>query len=433
MFKKKKFLIGGGIVIILAVLIFFGTREKTAGAVAVDTQIVGAGEIIQKVNATGRVQPAVEVNISANVSGEIMDLGVLEGDNVQKGQFLVQLDQERYQASLEQAKSMETSAAADLKLAKSELRRTEDLHKKGLASEAELEAAQASVDKAQSNLEQRRASLKQARDDLSKTRILSPIAGTVTKLDKEVGEIAMGSTFQRDLIMTIADLSTMEVIVEVDESDVIDVSLGDSVDVEVDALPDTVFNGTVTEIAHSAVTTGAGSQEQVTNFEITVTLNQRAPELRPGMTADVAIITEVNQNAIVVPIQAVTVRAPMRLEQKKPDSLGTEAHNNPGKAKKPNAANPDKSPVPLTTQTVRRREEMSEVVFVLNEDEMEVEQRAVKTGISSDTHFEILSGLETGEEIVVGSYRAVSRDLQDGTMVERSGSGGGPDFGASAP
>ena len=412
---KKKILIGSGIVIVLAVLIFFGTREKRANAMEVDTQIVAPGQVVQKVNATGSIQPAVEVNISANVSGEIEDLGVLEGDYVTKGQFLVQLDQERYQAAYERGKSTEASAKADVKLATSELKRVKDLFAKGLASEAELERAQATLDKAQSSLEQQRAALKQAQDELSKTRIHSPINGTVTRLEKEVAEIALGSTFQKDVIMTVADLSTMEVKVEVDESDVIDVKLGDSVEVEVDALPDTTFTGTVTEIAHSAITTGRGSQEQVTNFEVTITLDERAPELRPGMTADVAIITAVKENALIVPIRAVTVRSPKRLEKKEPESVEKPEDKKSNKPEKEHS-----NPVPLTTAVESQREEMDEVVFVVNAEDMKVEQRKVVTGISSDTHFEIVSGLEEGEEIVVGSYKAVSKDLKDGTDIQRA-------------
>ncbi|MBD3275712.1 MAG: efflux RND transporter periplasmic adaptor subunit [Candidatus Marinimicrobia bacterium] len=426
MSKKKKIFIGIGGAVVLAVLIFFGTREKKATATEVNTQRVASGQIVQRVNATGKVQPAVEVNISANVSGEIISLGVEEGDNVEKGQFLVQLDQERYTAAVDQAESRLQSTQADLKLARSELKRIEELHEKGLASEAELESAQARMETSESNVSQARASLKQARDDMEKTRILSPISGTVTNLQKEAGEIALGSTFQADVIMTVADLSTMEVIVEVDESDVIDVALYDSVEVEVDALPDTVFSGKVTEIAHSAITRAQGTQEQVTNFEVTLTLDNPAEELRPGMSADVAIITEVKSEAVVVPIRAVTVRAPKTIEQKEQESV--EDTDNPADESEETGESQSED-VPLTTQMEERRAEMDEVVFVVTED-MKVEQRKVRTGISSDTHFEIVSGLSGGEEIVVGSYQAVSRDIKDGMLVERSnggGNGGGPD------
>jgi len=412
MSKRKKILLWGGGILVLALLVFFGTRQKSGGAIPVQTQKVARGEIIQKVNATGTVQPALEVSISANVSGEIDDLGPQEGDFVNKGQFLVQLDKERYQAAFERAKSSEASAEADVKLATSELARISELHKKGLSSEAELERAQASLDKAQSALEQQRAALKQARDELSKTRIASPIDGTVTRLEKEVGEIALGSTFQKDVIMTIADLTTMEVVVEVDESDVIDVSLGDSVEVEVEALPDTVFTGRVTEIAHSAVIQGANTQEQVTNFEVTVTLDTPAGELRPGMSADVAIVTDIRKNALVVPIRSVTVREPKRVEEKPAESV--ESSDNPDGE---NPGEPQME-VPLTTEAERQRAQMDETVFVVTED-MSVEQRTVETGISSDTHFEVVSGLEEGEEIVVGSFKAVSKDLRDGDVVER--------------
>ncbi len=414
MSKKKKVVLGGlGIVIILGIIIFLDARKGGAHANQVETRRVARGEIVQKVNATGRIQPAVEVNISANVSGEIRALGVKEGDGVKKGQFLVQLDQERYQADVERNESLQKSAAAEVKLARSELKRIRDLHEKGLSSEAELEQGEARLEKAVSALEQQQAALKQSRDDLAKTHISSPIHGTVTRLEKEVGEIALGSTFQSDVIMTISDLSTMEVIVEVDESDVVDVSLGDSVEVEVDALPDTIFTGRVTEIAHSAVTQGMGTQEQVTNFEVTITLDRRAPEFRPGMSADVAIVTDIRDDALMVPIQAVTVRTPKRLETQSKETIENTGADNP----EPQNSGND---IPLTTEREQRRAEMDEVVFVVNPQDMSAEQRKVETGISSDTHFEIVSGLDEGDEIVIGSYQAVSRDLQDGDKVERN-------------
>jgi len=419
MSRKKKIFIGVGVVVVLALLVVIGTRKKSANAMEVQTQKVAKGQIVQKVNATGEVKPAVEVIISANVSGEIMELGVKEGDTVKKGQFLVQLDKERYQAARDRAQSSAQSAEADVKLTHSDLTRTQEMHQKGLASDSQLEAAEAAYEKAQSNLAQTQASLKQAEDDLAKTRIVSPIDGTVIRLPREVGEIALGSTFQKDEIMTIADLSTMEVLVEVDESDVIDVALGDSVEIEIDALPDTTFTGKVTEIAHSAVTQGANTQEQVTNFEVTITMDEREAVLRPGMSAAVSIITDVENNAIVVPIQAVTVRAPKRLKQTRTDTLEQGMQNNPG-----NQNDPGQPMIPLTTQEERGRSEMDEVVFVVKPD-ITVEQRKVKTGISSDTHFQVESGLEEGDEIVVGSYKAVSRDLQDGDAVERSSGGTG--------
>ena len=416
MSKKKKIFIGIGVVLVLAVLIIVGTQKKNVNATEVQVQKVAKGQIVQTVNATGRVKPAVEVIISANVSGEIVELAVKEGDTVEKGQFLAQLDKEKYQAARDRARSSKRSAEADLKLARSELNRVREMHEKGLVSDAELETAEAKFEKAESNLQQAQASLKQAEDDLMKTRIMAPITGTVIRLPKEVGEIALGSTFQKDEIMTIADLSTMEVMVEVDESDVIDVALRDSVEIEIDALPDTMFTGKVTEIAHSAVVQGANSQEQVTNFEVTVTMDEKESVLRPGMSAAVSIITDIRNDAVVVPIQAVTVRPPKRLKQTKTDTVEQVAANED---------NPGESDVPLTTQMEQRRDEMDEVVFVLNSDNT-VEQRKVKTGISIYTHFQIVTGLESDEEIVVGSYKAVSKDLQDGDAVERGSGGGGP-------
>ncbi len=409
MSTKKKVFIAIGIVLVLAVIVVVSKQAKNVDAMEVQTQKVARGQIVQKVNATGQVKPAVEVVISANVSGEILQLGVKEGDYVKRGQFLVQLDKERYQAARDRAKSSAQAADADLKLAHSDLVRVQEMHKKGLSSDVDLEKAQANYEKAESNLAQTKASLKQAEDDLAKTRIVAPVSGTVIRLPKEVGEIALGSTFQKDEIMTIADLSTMEVMVEVDESDVINVALGDSVQINIDALPDTAFTGKVTEIAHSAVVQGANTQEQVINFDVTVTMDKKSPLLRPGMSASVSIITDIENNAIVVPIQAVTVRMPKRITKTEKDTL-----------EKPSAGeNSEKSPeIPLTTQAERNRSEMDEVVFVVKPN-MTVEQRKVQTGISSDTHFQILSGLEPGDEIVVGSYKAVSKDLKDGDTVVR--------------
>jgi len=415
MSNKKKIFIGIGIVLVLAVIVIISKNQKKVNAAEVQTQKVARGQIVQKVNATGKVKPAVEVVISANVSGEILSLGVKEGDYVQKGQFLVQLDKERYQAARDRAHSSAQSADADVKLTHSDLVRVQEMHKKGLSSDVELERAQANYEKAKSNLQQAKASLKQAEDDLAKTRIVAPVSGTVIRLPKEVGEIALGSTFQKDEIMTIADLSTMEVMVEVDESDVIDVQLGDSVEIEIDALPDTTFTGKVTEIAHSAIVQGASTQEQVINFEVTVTMDKKSPLLRPGMSAAVSIITDVENNAVVVPIQAVTVRSPKRLKNTETDTLerASAGENKPGNEN-----------IPLTTETEQKRDQMDEVVFVVKPD-MTVEQRKVVTGISSDTHFQIVSGLEPGDEIVVGSYKAVSKDLKDGDLVERKPVPGG--------
>jgi len=411
MSKRKKLLLGGvGIVVILALIIILDGLQSDVSAVSVETEQVSRGQVVQKVNATGDIQPAVEVDISPKVGGEIMEMAVSEGDSVVRGQFLVQLDQEQYQASVERAQSSLKSAQAQLKLAQSELKRIQGLYEKGLSSEAELEQAEASVEQAEASLSQQRASLASAQDDLSKTRLTAPITGIVTNLEKEVGEIAMGSDFQSDVVMTISDLSTMEVVVEVDESDVVDVSLGDSVEVEVTAIPDTVFTGRVTEIAHSAVVSGAGTQQQVVNFEVTITLDDRIPQFRPGMTADVAIVTDIENNAIMVPIQAVTVRQPIRLESSQSPSVEQASSSGQNQQQTQNSG----------TAARARANTQEEVVFVVNQNDMTVEQRKVRTGISSDTHFEIVSGLEDGDEIVIGSYQAVSRDLSNGSKIERT-------------
>jgi HlyD family secretion protein len=257
----------------------------------------------------------------------------------------------------------------------------------------------------QSNLEQvdqARATLKQARDALSKTTIYAPMAGTISELNKEIGEIALGSQFQEDVIMVISNLNSMEAVVDVDENDIVSVNIGDNASIEVDALPDKVFEGIVSEIASSANVTAAGSADQKTEFEVKIRINDPGNNLRPGMTASADIVTEIRDEALVVPIQSVTVRTP--------DQLGT-----PGVEQDSNSVKkytPDK-------------DGFVQVVFVREKDEVQAVQ--VETGIQSETHIEVLNGLEKDDEIVTGNYRAISQILQNNTKVQvnnKEGNGG---------
>ncbi|RKY83846.1 efflux RND transporter periplasmic adaptor subunit, partial [candidate division KSB1 bacterium] len=310
MSKKGKIIIVLGIILILIILVVVNIKRSTGGTIKVQVGKVKRGDITQVVSGSGRVQPEVQVKISANVSGKIVKLHVKEGEQVKKGQILVELDRTRYEAAVDQAKSNLKSAKASLKKARSEYRRFQELYEKNLCSLADLESAEASLLLAESNVEQAEASLKQAADDLSKTTLISPIDGTVTKLNKEEGEIALGSMFQEDVIMIVADLSKMEVVTEIDENDVVLVSLGDKAKIEVDAIPDTIFEGRVSEIAHTATTRGMGTAEEVTNFEVKVAIEGGAQQLRPGMSATVDIETETHRNVLHIPIQCVTMRMP---------------------------------------------------------------------------------------------------------------------------
>jgi len=401
--NRRKLLIILVVVIILAAIVVANLNADREKPIAVQTERVGRDKIVQTVNASGSLSPVTQVKISANISARIFDITVKEGDEVKFGDLLVELDPKQYEAAYERAVSMVQSSKASLKKVENERKRLGDLYRADLASDAELEAATAEKEIAESQVMQAEATLKQARDDLDKTRILAPMSGRVTSVRKEIGEIALGSVFQEDVILVISDMSKMEVTVEVDETDVVSVDIGDTASIEIDALPDTTFSGLVSEIAHSATTRGLGTQEQVTNFEVKISVLGQDRRFRPGMSSTVDIITDVRDSAIVVPIQALTVRKPVAED----DS--------------------DSEEEPQGYKAISEDEENIDVVFVVDQNPAtetskkgffnkknyaRCQQRPVSIGISSSTHFEIVAGLADGEEIVVGSYKAISKELK---------------------
>ena len=403
---KKKLLIGLPIVAVLVIAgLTMATRDSGVEGVAVEVEEVGRRQVVQTVTATGKVQPMIQVNISADVSAKITRLEVEEGQWIEQGTLLVELDRERYLAAVESAQANLGAAQANINLAREnrikaekDYDRTKELFDRNLESQAVLDTvyAAAEVEKAryQSTLdqgEQAKAALRQAKDDLAKTTIYAPMAGTVSKLNKEVGEIALGSQFQEDVILEISNLEGMEALVDIDENDIVSVSIGDEAEIEVDALPDVVLKGRVTEIANSAKSSGAGTTDEKTEFEVKVAIIDPVPELRPGMTASAEIVTEVCDDCLSVPIQSVAVRT---LEQ-----LGVTAE---AEAEEEPRFDPDS-------------EGFVEVVWIVAEGRAEARQ--VKTGIQSETYIEILDGIDDGEQVVTGNYRAISRDLEDGSMV----------------
>ncbi len=394
----KKILIIGGAVVIVVVLVLVNILKKEKGT-AVDVEKITRGTIMQKVTGSGQIRPEVQVKISARVAGKILKLYAEEGDRVKKGQLLVKLDQEQYLAALERTESTFLSMRANEKKLKSDLIRAKDLHKQGLMSEAEFEAVQASYEAAESNTRQAQASVKEAKDALAKTRLHADMDGTVSRLNKEEGEIALGAQFQEDVIMIVADLTKMEAAIEIDENDVINVSMGDTAEVEIDAFADTTFKGVVTQIANSATVKGLGTQEQVTNFEVTVALLDYNEKFRPGMSTTVDIITETQDDLLKVPIQAVTVRPKDKLE-KKP---GVEEH-------------PESESSEEGTTNEGKKPEMIEVVFGV-EDNKAV-SKPVKLGISDDTHYVVISGVEEDDEVITGPFRVLSRTLKNGDLIE---------------
>jgi HlyD family secretion protein len=404
---KKKLIIGVPIILVLVIAgLTMATRDGGVDGVAVEIENVGRRQVVQTVTATGKVQPMIQVNISADVSAKITRLEVEEGEWIEEGTLLVELDRERYLAAVESAQANLSAAKANANLARENMVkaekdyvRTKELFDRNLESQAVLDTvyAAAEVEKAryQSVLdqgEQAKAALRQAKDDLAKTTIFAPMAGTVSKLNKEIGEIALGSQFQEDVIMEISNLEGMEALVDIDENDIVSVSIGDEAEIEIDALPDVKLKGRVTEIANSAKSYGAGTTDEKTEFEVKVAIIDPVPELRPGMTASAEIVTEVCEDCLSVPIQSVAVRT---LEQ-----LG--ADDSEGAEGEEPRFSPDS-------------EGFVEIVWVVADGRAEARQ--VKTGIQSDTHIEVLNGLGDDDEVVIGNYRAISRDLEDGSMV----------------
>jgi HlyD family secretion protein len=403
--KKRYYWIGAAVVVVGGVAGGLAMRSGRDETPTVQTASVERKKIVQKVAANGKIQPKTQVKISADVSAKITKLPIEEGQWVEQGALLIELDRERYLAIVEQAEARVRSAQANADLVRENLNQTEkefvrsrELVARDLESQSGLDAVQAAyqveVARHASSLdqvEQARASLKQARDDLSKTAIYAPMSGTVSDLNKEQGEIAIGSQFQEDVILVIADLSEMEAQVDVDENDIVSVEIGQLAEIEVDALQDRKLTGTVTEIANSANLSAQGTSGQKTEFEVTLTITDPTDALRPGMTASANILTKTNENALSVPIQSVAVRTVDQLMQEGETREDAEARY---------TADDDG---------------FVEIVFCIEDDRAVARQ--VKTGIQSDDLIEILEGLEEGEEIVTGSYRAISKDLENRAPV----------------
>lgn len=431
--NKKKLWIIIGVVVVLIVLIAGNLLKSDNDAISVETEKVKKQTVIHKVNGSGLIQPEISVQISATVSAWITDITVKEGDYVTKGQHLISLDEKQIKASYDQAQSSVKSARASLMQVKAEKERIESLYENELVSKQELEAIIAQHQLAESQLEQALAGLSSQEDQLEKTRIASPQSGTVVKINKEVGEMALGSMFQADVLMIVADLSKMEVVVDVNENDVVSIAIGDTAEIEIDAFQDTSFVGVVREIAHIAETTAIGTQEQVTNFEVKISMIETPENIRPGMSATADVITDIKKDVLAIPIQSLTVRQEGWEE--------TEKNNRPGKRRKKPAENGnDDSNIPNNNITTNKKKEMVEVVFLVRSAEtLEKEKfeerkgpplkkrqkfaviKPVKVGISSEDHYEILEGLNEGDEIVTGSYRAISRDLNHMSEVEVGG------------
>jgi HlyD family secretion protein len=376
-------------------------------------------DITQLVTATGKIQPEVETKIAPEVSGEIIELPVKEGQVVRKGDVLLRIKPDVYRAQVEAqqaayngARSASAQNRAQVDKAETEYKRVQSLFEKGLVSESERKTAQTNYDVARAALQssefeiqRARGSVAQIQEALTKTVIYSPSDGTISSLTSRLGERVVGtSQFAGTEVMRIADLSHMEARVNVNENDVINVKVGDRARITVDAYPDRTIEGFVREIASTALTRNAGSQEEVTNFEVKISIPDRSVQLRPGMSTTADIETATVKNVIAVPIQAVTVR-------------GSDSTLSPDEREKQNATE-DSSVVNERMEKQREREQRSKlqrVVFIRNGEK--VRMQTVETGLADNTHMEIKSGVKPGDEVIAGSYTAISRRLKDGAKV----------------
>jgi len=421
--KNKKLFISGFIVLLIILIIVGNIFRDDSEVINVETEKISRQKIIQKVNASGKIQPESEVKISATSSAIINSITVVEGEYVNKNQHLISLDRKQLQANVDQVTSAVRSASARVKQDKANRERVERIYEQGLASDQELEGAQAAYEISKSQLDQSRASLLVSQDALDKARLVSPQNGIVTKINKEAGEMAMGGMFSLDVLMIIADLSRMEVIVDVNENDVVSISIGDTSEIEIDAYIDTVFYGVVSEIALMAETSNFGSQEQVTNFKVKVRMLDVPPNIRPGMSATANIITEIRKNSLAIPIQSLTVRE-YGSENKlfgEENSKKWEKNDEPDNNSKKKELEELVFIIADKQGGVQRDGEVSEVKNLKEKKFKRGSQfahiRPVKVGISSETHYELLNGLEENDLIVIGNYKAVSKELKHNMQV----------------
>lgn len=404
------------IVVLLVAAKWFGGRTE---ATTVQIEQANVRTIVERVSASGKIQPEVEVNITAEVSGQIIALPVKEGDQVAQGELLVQINPDLYEAALNRAKAAANSARSNLASARAQRaqadaqffasekswERTQKLFSENVLSQADFDAAQANFRTAEATLtsatetirsaefaiSSAEASVQEAQDNLSRTTLVAPQSGTVTALVKEIGESVQGNGFTAgEVVMKVSDLSVMEVDVEVNESDIVRVSMQDAAEIEVDAYLEETFSGAVTEIGNTALNAGLNgfAMDQVTNFSVKVRLQPESysamlgneasvniSPFRPGMSAKVDILTRRAEDVISIPIQSVSTR------EKENDEEETELG-----------------------------------VFILVDGI--AEWKVVETGIQDNRYIEIKSGLNESDEVVIGPYKAVSRTLSNGDAVE---------------
>jgi len=426
--KNKKVWIIIGVVVVVAVFVVITLTSNGRKATNVNASTVEKQDLTEKVSASGRIQPKTKVDITSEFSGEIIALLVEEGQNVRIGDLLIVMDtvqikadvsQARY--SLDGARAYRDGAEASYKQADEEFQRKQQLYDQKLSSETEYTTAHYAYLNAKANFESAQATANGAEaaydkqlDRLSKARITSPMDGVVTLLDCEVGEIAAGQTAftQGKTLMTIADLRVFEVEVEVDETEVNKIALGQQSEIEVDAIPDTSFVGSVVEIGNTAIMVGLGTQDQSTNFKVKVTFAEVNPKLRPGMSATVDITTAERVEVLTVPFASVVVRN-YDLDSLEAVRQGkTSGNGNSGEVL---AAENDSAKSDSVSKKKEDEREDIRGVFIVREGMARFAK--ISTGISGQKDIEITEGLQENDSVVSGPY-SVLRTLKDGDEVQ---------------
>ncbi len=427
MSRRMKWAIAAGVVIVaLGGLKFAADQKKKNAAVEVKLETIARKDLVAAVTASGRIEAETKVDISADVTGRILQIAVKEGDMVRKGQFLIQIDPAQFEGAVKRGEALLSSqqaaliqAQANRDQAKRQFDRSKELQTTNpnlIAAEA-VEQAQQSYDVSVAIYEtnvaqvaQARAALQEAKDNLNRTRLFAPISGKVTRLAVEEGEVAVPGTFSKDvgLLLTIADMNTIISKVQVDETDVVRVSLGDSVQVTIDAFADTTFSGRVTKISNSAKlvagmsSSQGGNQDRAVDFEVEITLDNPPADVRPDLSTTARIVTDTRTKALSIPIIALTVREHEDIPRE--DTGAVPARPASTAPPKPDSAAPG-----------GKKGKEREGVFVVADGKATF--RPVKVGIAGDEYFEVLNGVREGETIVAGTYQAI-RDLKDGQKVK---------------
>jgi HlyD family secretion protein len=414
MSKKTKWGVGGGIVLAIVLVGVLSAAKGRNKATEVRIEQVERRDLVASVTASGQVQPHNKVDLASDITGRIVRLAVKEGDQVTKGQFLLEIDPSQYRAAAERAaaavassRSQASTARPTLLQSRRNYNRLLELKKANptLVSDeqveqlkTQMEVAQAQLEAANNGIAQAQASLRDAQSLLAKTTIFAPMSGKVTRLNVEEGETAIMGTLNKDAatLLTISDMSVLETKVKVDETDVSRISIGDSTVVQIDAFPDTTFMGRVSEISNSSIKAGVATNnpaDQAIDYEVTIQLLNAPPATRPDFSATAKIITDVRKNVLSIPIIALTVRE---------DSLEKRDSGAVTLAKT------------TTTKQVGKRD--VEGVFVVGTDN-KVSFKPVKVGIAGEKYFEVVTGLKEKEKIVGGTYQAI-RELKDGSRVK---------------